>query len=127
MTLQDDTPEWYEYAACHHLRDLFFSSNKRSAETAIDVCHGCPVEEECLVYTLGHYTDIIYGTWCGLTEKKRHLIYQNKVTFNDWKFVDRDPDQCEHSRENGTLVPIQTERPLNLSFCLACRSTVKFR
>jgi WhiB family redox-sensing transcriptional regulator len=65
---------WLREAACAAADpDLFFPDDSRSAARAAkEVCAGCPVQPDCLEYSLAAGEE--FGVWGGLTEKERHNL-----------------------------------------------------
>lgn len=49
---------------------------RRRIERAKQICHSCPVIEECREYALNHNEP--YGVWGGLSEEERGQILQNR-------------------------------------------------
>jgi WhiB family redox-sensing transcriptional regulator len=68
------TATWLLEAACGGAdSDLFFPDDSRSeAREAKQLCAGCPVQPDCLEYSLAAGEE--FGVWGGLTEKERHNI-----------------------------------------------------
>ena len=63
---------WQEQARCAGADpSLFFPSDEEN-EQALQLCRGCPVQEQCLEYALEH--NIEFGTWGGMTEAERRTI-----------------------------------------------------
>jgi WhiB family redox-sensing transcriptional regulator len=71
--------DWQERAACRTNRDpdLFFphrsdGNANRKTEQAKDVCKGCDVRRDCLLYALR--TGQQWGVWGGLSEQELRAI-----------------------------------------------------
>jgi WhiB family redox-sensing transcriptional regulator len=67
---------WQDQAACKGRTDLSWFSDSpamaRAQKAAIEVCHTCPVELDCLRYAVANGEQ--HGIWGGLTEDQRiHL------------------------------------------------------
>lgn len=67
---------WRSEANCRDSDpDIFFpeSKDRRYAEEALKVCHGCEVKEDCLDHAIEN--DEKYGIWGGMTpvERDAHL------------------------------------------------------
>ena len=61
---------WYSDAACRgQVSSRWFSKDGPTSEGALTVCHGCPVEAECLALALEHHE--LAGIWGGTTEVQR--------------------------------------------------------
>ena len=80
-TLLDLGQEWREFAACSdRTDDLFFPSSESDismARAAKAVCQSCPVQEECLQYSLD--TGQTEGIWGGLTSRERRVARRRRV------------------------------------------------
>ncbi|MDX3854301.1 WhiB family transcriptional regulator [Streptomyces sp. AK02-01A] len=78
MDLDADTWEWLRNAACVDADpELFFPVGEsgpaaEQAERAKAVCHGCPVEKQCLEWALS--TGRTAGVWGGTDEEERRLL-----------------------------------------------------
>ena len=73
----DDRP-WAAYAACRDAdADLFFSSADEAIATALTICAGCPVRDECLEWALE--TRVRYGVWGGATERDRRRMLRRSA------------------------------------------------
>jgi WhiB family redox-sensing transcriptional regulator len=81
-TLLDLGQEWREFAACSdRTDDLFFPSNESDismVRVAKAVCQSCPVQEECLQYSLA--TGQTEGIWGGLTSRERRVARRKRVS-----------------------------------------------
>lgn len=71
------TPEtWQELAACADGDpDLFF--DLFTVTEAKTICHGCPVEADCLTYALDQRED--HGVWGGQSEDGRRKILRRRA------------------------------------------------
>ncbi|MBT8462732.1 MAG: WhiB family transcriptional regulator [Acidimicrobiia bacterium] len=80
-TLLDLSQEWREFAACSdRTDDLFFPSSESDismVRAAKAVCLSCPVQEECLQYSLD--TGQTEGVWGGLTSRERRVARRKRV------------------------------------------------
>lgn len=80
-TLLDLSQEWREFAACSdRTDDLFFPSNESDismVRAAKAVCQSCPVQEDCLQYSLD--TGQTEGIWGGLTSRERRVARRKRV------------------------------------------------
>jgi len=75
--LDDDRP-WAAFAACRDVDDdLFFPSREEGGRTAVRICSGCPVREQCLAWALE--MRIGYGVWGGLTEGERRRLQRRSA------------------------------------------------
>jgi WhiB family redox-sensing transcriptional regulator len=64
---------WAAFAACRDMDpDMFFPMTPEDEQSAIRVCHGCPVRLECLEFALE--ARIRFGVWGGKTEKQRRTL-----------------------------------------------------
>jgi WhiB family redox-sensing transcriptional regulator len=66
--------EWAEHGACvdHDNPDLWFPTNSHQAREAIEICHTCPVERDCLEHAIR--VGEIHGIWGGKSERERARI-----------------------------------------------------
>jgi Transcription factor WhiB len=69
---------WTRDAACANVDpELFFPANSRQPATeAKQVCAACPVQAECLEYSLVNEEE--FGIWGGLTEKERRQLLDQR-------------------------------------------------
>jgi WhiB family redox-sensing transcriptional regulator len=73
FALDLDERPWAAYAACRDAEpELFFSTSEVDTASAIRICQGCPVIEECLDWALD--TRVRYGVWGGTTERERRRM-----------------------------------------------------
>lgn len=72
MAMGDDP--WEDSALCRQVDtgDLFFPERGSGAEAAKRICHGCPVQAECLEHALKH--DERYGIYGGLSPRQRRAL-----------------------------------------------------
>ena len=61
MTLSSEAPRigattWQEQAACRGYTGLFYSHVPADRQQARDICHACPVLDECRAYWIDHVT-----------------------------------------------------------------------
>lgn len=62
---------WQDDAACIGIDpDLFYPGKGDDQSEAVATCHGCPVREECLEYSLTPPIET-FGIWGGLNERQR--------------------------------------------------------
>jgi WhiB family redox-sensing transcriptional regulator len=73
---------WLREAACGNADpDLFFPDDSRSpAPEAKKLCTTCPVQPDCLQYSLAAGEE--FGVWGGLTEKERHDLPSHRRNKN---------------------------------------------
>ncbi|MDX1691151.1 MAG: WhiB family transcriptional regulator [Acidimicrobiia bacterium] len=65
----DDRP-WAAHAACRSADpDLFFGGEDDQVRSAVTICRGCPVLDDCRDWALD--LRIPYGVWGGMTERER--------------------------------------------------------
>lgn len=70
---------WRDSALCAQTDpELFFPETGGSAAPAKLVCAGCPVQAECLDWSLAY--DIRFGIWGGLTEEQRRKVRRSPET-----------------------------------------------
>ncbi|QQM66987.1 WhiB family transcriptional regulator [Actinomyces weissii] len=76
---QDDGPlAWQERALCAQTDpESFFPEKGGSTREAKQVCHSCPVSQECLEYALAN--DERFGIWGGLSERERRKLKRRAV------------------------------------------------
>lgn len=73
-----DTEGWRSQSSCRNAEaELFFptgTTGKALAqmEVAKEICRGCPVVEECLIFAVT--TNQEYGIWGGLDEEERRDV-----------------------------------------------------
>jgi WhiB family transcriptional regulator, redox-sensing transcriptional regulator len=73
--LPPEDSSWLAVSACANTdRDLWFSFLPADIQLARETCAGCPVQDECLDYSL-HDPPATQGIWCGLTWEERSVIY----------------------------------------------------
>ena len=65
-----DNAAWRSEAACRGEGDLMF--NKATEETAIAICGGCPVFDECDTYASEFRPPA--GVWAGVESKERERL-----------------------------------------------------
>lgn len=80
--MQKDDKTWRTRAACRGTDvSLWFPApaartasvlELRRVRDAKAICEGCPVQQECLDYALGH--TIWHGVWGALTEQERRTL-----------------------------------------------------
>ena len=76
--LFDDDRPWATFAACRDADDdLFFPGREDDTRTAVRICSGCPVQEQCLCWALE--MRIGYGVWGGLTEAERRRLQRRSA------------------------------------------------
>lgn len=64
---------WVSRANCRGIDpDLFFPERGASTRDAKEVCRGCRVREDCLVFALA--TGQKFGIWGGLSERERRRV-----------------------------------------------------
>lgn len=82
---------WHENAQCRAEQarlDLFFPISTplgtyvgpaaQQAEQAKEICHRCPVQEQCLLAALQHRID--EGIWAGMTPAERRTLRRHQIT-----------------------------------------------
>lgn len=74
--------EWRWSAACRGTGiGVFYVGKGGSVREAVDLCMGCSVRRECLVYALENAQ--VWGVWGGLTERERVRVRRLVVLGND--------------------------------------------
>ncbi len=71
--LLEDPGEWLQHRACADIHpDVFFPTRGGNAaiQEAKLICHGCPVEAECLAYALTA-GPMLSGVWGGTSQRER--------------------------------------------------------
>lgn len=64
---------WMDRAACRGEDiNIFFVERGEDVRPALQICDGCPVQEECLDYALVH--NIQVGVWGGLSARQRRRL-----------------------------------------------------
>ncbi len=72
-------PAWMDDAACREFDPEMFFPEKGEAAAAADavqVCGGCPVQDQCLQFALTLPGTQDYGVWGGTTARQRDRIRQ---------------------------------------------------
>lgn len=78
LVLDLEERPWAAYAACRDADpELFFSSSEAEVASAVRICGGCPVREECLEWALD--TRVRYGIWGGTTERERRRVLRRSA------------------------------------------------
>lgn len=78
MLLDLDERPWAAYAACRTVDPgVFFPESDTGTETAVRICRGCPVMQECRDWALD--TRVRYGIWGGLTERDRRRMLRRSA------------------------------------------------
>lgn len=54
------------------LPDMWYSTDKREQQQAIQVCNLCPVKQECRDFAFDN--NEIFGIWGGMTENQRKFF-----------------------------------------------------
>lgn len=72
-----ENPAWFERAECKEMDpEIFFPLPSQSDRLAIEICHKCPVMEECGEWaTVNAISD---GIWGGLTPGQRKLVRERR-------------------------------------------------
>ena len=72
LLLTEERP-WLAFAACRGEDPaIFFEGQDGSPSEAMKICAGCPVQTECLDYSL--MARERYGVWGGATERERRRL-----------------------------------------------------
>jgi WhiB family redox-sensing transcriptional regulator len=71
---------WTRQALCAQTDpDIFFSDSAGQIEQAKELCGQCPVQQECLAYSL--QTQEAFGVWGGLDrDERRRLLRRSRRT-----------------------------------------------
>ncbi|WP_437109307.1 WhiB family transcriptional regulator [Streptomyces scopuliridis] len=102
-----DTWEWLRHAACTGVDpELFFPVGDsgpavEQAERAKKVCHGCPVESQCLEWALA--PGRTSGVWGGTDEEERRRLRRRADR--------RGAPDGPPTRPGGSTVPGRRRRP----------------
>ncbi len=65
-----DQPPWMTRALCPETGpEPFYAEDREGVRTALAVCAGCPVRDDCLDFALDNSE--IYGVWGGTSENLR--------------------------------------------------------
>jgi WhiB family redox-sensing transcriptional regulator len=80
--LNVDAPSWMERADCQNLPTAMFfpqpgKGGAADSKTAIRICQGCPVREECLAYAMSFPDRSLPGIWGGTTERERSRLHHS--------------------------------------------------
>ncbi|MFZ4668462.1 MAG: WhiB family transcriptional regulator [Microthrixaceae bacterium] len=68
---------WAGEAACRGLDPMiFYPATDEEADTAKEICAGCPVQIECLEHAIGEREH--NGVWGGATERERQRIIRRR-------------------------------------------------
>jgi Transcription factor WhiB len=59
-------------ARCIGLTDLFFSEKKEKVRLAKDICEGCPIRHDCLIFALE--SGEAWGVWGGYDYQELRII-----------------------------------------------------
>lgn len=65
--------------------EIYFDDTLEALEACQAICVRCPVFRDCTRYTLGHYNDLEFGIFAGLTADVRRRIHQGRETYYDWR------------------------------------------
>jgi WhiB family transcriptional regulator, redox-sensing transcriptional regulator len=69
--------EWQEQAACQEVdQDLFFSLDETDQREALQLCRGCPVQQDCLRFAIEQRE--MYGIWGGMRESERRSMIRER-------------------------------------------------
>ena len=78
--------EWVTRAVCKGLTDIFYDKNTeriearlRREDRARQICHACPVIQQCLEYSIEHNE---FGFWGGQSEVERFQHVRKKRIYN---------------------------------------------
>jgi hypothetical protein len=64
--------DWLALAACLGKGDLFYRDDRLSQSLALEVCRGCPVQQQCEAETrLAEASGGHHGVRCGMTARQR--------------------------------------------------------
>lgn len=131
--------DWFDQAACKGCDPQLFHP-ERGANVAVreakKVCHGCPVQQECLEWALEH--DERLGVWGGMSERQRRRIRNKdgrsrrgvKVVCGDCRMVFAAGSasaklcgQCRQKRQSRRTA----NYPPTLKECVGCGGEFKAR
>lgn len=108
--------DWRSQAKCVGQTDLFFTPgtrhqamsgrDRRRIQTALEICSGCDVREQCLDFALEHNE---YGIWGGTTQDEREMITRKPVYMEERPPVQRSPWRILESRisMNGAEIDLR--------------------
>jgi hypothetical protein len=84
---------WMRSAACANVdAELFFPATSRQPATeAKQICAACPVQAECLEYSLVNEEE--FGVWGGLTEKERRQLLDERQHQHDGRSQEGTPGE----------------------------------
>lgn len=68
---------WTKQGLCLGKGDLFYSIKKEDIAAAKAICKECPVQRDCLEFSLA--TREQYGVWGGLDEAERHSTIRRRL------------------------------------------------
>ncbi|MFG2165545.1 WhiB family transcriptional regulator [Micromonospora chersina] len=72
-----DVPDWHADGLCQQVdAELFFPERGQSAEPAKSICQRCPVQRDCLNWSLAKREP--FGVWGGLSEPERRRVLSGK-------------------------------------------------
>ncbi len=72
-----DVEGWQEEAACKGVDlDIFFSLDETDQKQALELCRGCPVQQECLRDAIQQRE--MYGIWGGMRESERRSLIRDR-------------------------------------------------
>ena len=73
LLLMTEERPWLAFAACRGVDPaIFFPGGDGQPDEAMKICGGCPVQAECLDYSL--MARERYGVWGGATERERRRL-----------------------------------------------------
>lgn len=74
MVEKEEAYLWTKEAACLGADiNIFFPERGESTKEAKAICLGCPVQDECLEYSLG-FPDTLQGIWAGKSARSRRRL-----------------------------------------------------
>lgn len=78
-----DSRRWRDFGACAHMDpDRFFPPegvNGITVQPIKEICRGCPVRGECLIYALDHPDTSRDGVWAGFTRAEIRKISRQRA------------------------------------------------
>lgn len=69
--------DWFDRAACRGFYDLFHLNDDNEYEdfgAALELCRSCPVQRECLDYSIHNMEFVAGSIWGGFTPRPRQAL-----------------------------------------------------
>jgi WhiB family redox-sensing transcriptional regulator len=101
-------PAWRTRSACQSVDpETFFPAPSEPADTAVALCHTCPVQGACLAWAL--QAGDLHGVWGGTTARERRAMAV--VWHSGQRELLTAEDTADASGETSTAVPRQRTLP----------------